>query len=304
MSVAAKCRGLRSGNPVRAAFTILELWIVVLTLTLLATVFTPALARTRTPSKSIRCLANLRRFTAAWTMYSGDFNDRVANNFGAAETLQAIQTGRLGNWANNIMTWGASASTEDLSNTNADWLAKGVLGPYLSGALETYKCPSDKYLSRAQLARGWAARTRSISMNSVFGRFGTGVDSTAQGLNWAFPSYVQYLTQARVPKPAKTWLVLDEHPDSINDGYFLNSPQATNWQDIPAPFHNDATGISFSDGHAEMKRWQSATSKYALVRFAYPTTRIFDTLGRADFAWYLEHTGYVDAKTGLGAFNY
>jgi len=25
---------------------------------------------------------------------------------------------------------------------------------------------------------------------------------------------------------------LDEHPDSINDGFFINNPGASNWQDI------------------------------------------------------------------------
>ena len=60
---------------------------------------------------------------------------------------------------------------------------------------------------------------------------------------------------------------------------------------------------SFVDGHAETKRWQSATSCYP-VQFYYPTTRAFDAFGRNDYAWYLARTGWVQASTGQGAFGY
>src|SRR5262249_7197724 len=159
------------------------------------------------------------------------------------------------------------------------------------------------FLSPQQVSVGYVARLRSISMNSVFGRYGPGNDSTAKGLNEFFPQYLQYLKQTSVPKPGKTWLVIDEHPDSINEGYYLNSTTAASWQDIPAAYHNGACGVAFADGHFEVKKWLSQVSVYP-VRFFYPTTKSFDALGRQDFAWYLEHTGYVAAATGLPAFNY
>src|SRR5262249_34672063 len=101
----------------------------------------------------------------------------------------------------------------------------------------------------------------------------------------------------------KTWLVLDEHPDSINDGLFLENPTGGFWADIPASYHNGACGFAFADGHSELKKWQSRVTIYP-VQFSYPTTPSFDSLGRMDFAWYLAHTGYVNASTGLPAFNY
>jgi hypothetical protein len=30
----------------------------------------------------------------------------------------------------------------------------------------------------------------------------------------------QFLKQTDVPNPAMTWVTLDEHPDTINDGFF------------------------------------------------------------------------------------
>jgi len=140
-------------------------------------------------------------------------------------------------------------------------------------------------------------------MNSVFGRFGSGNDPTASGVNWAFTQYAQYLKQTSVPKPMKTWLLIGEHPDSINDGYFVNNPVLLNWQDIPASYHNGGCSLSFADGHTEIKRWQSPTSWYR-VQFSYPATKSFDSLGRIDYAWYLSRTGYTDAKTRQPMFNY
>lgn len=290
------------GRNRRSGFTLVELVFLVALGFLLSLLLLPTLAKTKPNGKAAQCLNNLRQFTTAWLMYSSDSLDRVPNNFGVNDTLVEMQTGTLGNWANDVMTWSASTSIYDQSNTNVSWVANGVLGKYLADPVRVYKCPADTFLSSPQIAVGYQARLRSISMNSVFGRYSPGNDSTAQGLNEFLPQYIQYLKQTTVPKPAKTWLVLDEHPDSINDGYFLNSTSATSWGDIPASYHNGACGFAYADGHSELKRWQSHTSIYP-VRFTYGTVA-FDALGRLDFAWYLEHIGYVAASTGLSGFGY
>jgi prepilin-type processing-associated H-X9-DG protein len=180
----------------------------------------------------------------------------------------------------------------------------GVLGKYTAGAIGAYKCPADSYLSVAQRAAGYKQRNRSLAMNSIFGRFSIGNDPTSRGVNWGFPQYKQYLKQSQVPRPAKTWLMLDEHPDSINDGYFINNPSASAWQDIPASYHNGACDFSFADGHAEMKKWLSSTSRYTRIGYGYPPTVGFDLAGRKDFSWYLERTGYIDAVNGRPFFGY
>jgi prepilin-type processing-associated H-X9-DG protein len=55
------------------------------------------------------------------------------------------------------------------------------------------------------------------------------------------------------------WVFIDEHPDSINDGGFgvqmPSSAAATVWVDVPATFHNGAGGLSFADGHSEIRKW-------------------------------------------------
>jgi len=116
-------------------------------------------------------------------------------------------------------------------------------------------------------------------------------DPTAQGKNWGFPEYRQFMRLSDVPKPAMTWVTLDEHADSINDGYFIVPINATQWGDFPASYHDGACLFSYADGHSELHRWTSATSIYP-VRFSF-FTRTFDAAGRQDFAWYKARTGYL-----------
>ena len=224
----------------------------------------PALAKAKTKAQGIGCLSNTKQITLAWHLYSGDSNDHVANNYGVNETVDAINRKVFDNWVNNVMTWGAGNGTADVSNTNRDWVVNGVLGRYTAGAI-ALKMRADKYLSSAQNTARYSQRNRGISAHEFnlrpvqYRQRHHG--PKAWGKIEGFSQYRQYLKQSEVPHPSKTWLVLDEHPDSINDGYFINNPTATAWQDLPASYHNGPCGFSFRQT-SEIKKWLSASSKY------------------------------------------
>lgn len=73
-------------------------------------------------------------------------------------------------------------------------------------------------------------------------------------------SYRTYAKLSSIVLPTKTFVFLDEHPDTINDADFavkITPGDAANGVivDFPASFHGNAAGFSFADGHAEIHRW-------------------------------------------------
>ena len=81
------------------------------------------------------------------------------------------------------------------------------------------------------------------------------------------------------PGPSGTFVFLDEREDSINDGYFVVAMQGyardsggtsqggqLKIVDFPASYHNGAGGLSFADGHSEIKRWIDPRTKPALEK--------------------------------------
>jgi prepilin-type processing-associated H-X9-DG protein len=102
-------------------------------------------------------------------------------------------------------------------------------------------------------------RVRSLSMN---GFVGDRQNTRATGVNDWFPAYIQYLKASSLtrPGPANTWLLVDEHPDSINDGWLIPYMQSmTTFEDLPANYHNGACGFVWCDGHSEIHKWHGAT---------------------------------------------
>jgi prepilin-type processing-associated H-X9-DG protein len=63
--------------------------------------------------------------------------------------------------------------------------------------------------------------------------------------------------------------------------------RAAYWIDLPAFYHNRAAGLSFADGHAEIKRWLDPRSMPPL-RPDQPAQLGFASPNNQDIAWMQE----------------
>ena len=127
-------------------------------------------------------------------------------------------------------------------------------------------------------------RVRSQSMSQVFD-FGSWLPASR---------YRVYSRLGHIVNPTQTWVMIDEHPDSINDAACAvqMAPQGSRTAriiDFPASYHNGAAGLSFADGHSEIRKWKGGTIK-APVRYRPMTLNVDARDSVQDIIWWSENT--------------
>ena len=202
---------------------------------------------------------NTKQLMLACHMYLGDNEDSFpkSRHGGGSEENQ-------GSWVTGSMTWGNHARNFRLDYLLDDRYSK--LGPYFAKAKNLFKCPSDKYITPAQVKwfhankagkTGWTSEPERV--RSISGNIRLGDDTNAWGAR-DYPNFTRKMSGLTDPGPSQTWVYMDEHPDSINDvGNFTTEMEHGNpWTDLPANYHNGAAGIAFADGHSEIHKWTAS----------------------------------------------
>ena len=230
------------------AFTLIELLVVIAVIAILAGLLLPVLSQAKAKGQGIGCLSNLRQLSLSWLMYADDNNDRIPpNNLNASDPAKT--------WVRGWLDYATSVP----DNTNIVYLMTSHLWPYHQ-SLGIWKCPADKSTSR----HGGKVypRVRSVSMNNW-------LNSDGAWENENQFKVMRRLTDMVDPGPANTFVLLDEREDRINNGFFVvdmkgfspRQPAAVSMVDCPASYHVGAGGLTFADGHAQIKRWLDPRTK-------------------------------------------
>jgi prepilin-type N-terminal cleavage/methylation domain-containing protein/prepilin-type processing-associated H-X9-DG protein len=260
---------LRKGQ---RAFTLIELLVVIAIIAILAAMLLPALGKARTKAEGISCMSNLKQLQIAWSMYAHDNADKVPENRGSTVTRDS--------WATGSLKWDLPPNLPSTANTNRAFLVECQMGPYVAKNTGVYKCAADK------LEGAYGPRVRSVSMNGFVGDV-LNINSVYIPQN---AGHRRYIKTTDFQRPANIWVLLDEHPDSINDSLFsvLMTGSTALWTDVPGSQHNGACGFSFADGHADIKRWQDGNT-IQTVRRINPSAGNSKNSPR-DIVWLQERT--------------
>ena len=274
-----------SPRPARG-FTLIELLVVIAIIAILAALLLPALIRSRLKAQGVQCMNNHRQLAFAWRMYTEDSQDMLlyASSYPVTSSNQFTWcNGRIDFNPANRSNWDPTVD-----------IMQSLMWPYCGKNLGIWRCPADRSYVTVNGLR--MPRIRTMAMNAYVGGF----SGTYYNLG-DMPNNTIYLKYSQLSRPGadRIFLLMDEREDAINWGNFLtdmagypNTPGAYALLDLPASYHGQAGGLSFCDGHSEIRRWRDIRTMPAIG----DETAIFDgntpspCPGNIDVAWLQDHT--------------
>jgi prepilin-type processing-associated H-X9-DG protein len=259
--MSTKLRGLLSSERNNGCspdgFTRTDLLVLIAFIAVLAMLVLPASGRAKGKTQAAQCISNNHQLMVAWRQDAKDDGDRLPYAYAAIGTAARYAWIPSGGSLDLCQSVPTQQGNWDVDNT----IKKSPLWPCCGKNADIWRCPADQSVGRNPTGQ-MVPRPRSRSMNMWVGGRGDTPDPRggwSEGANW---KVYRKLTEMIRPGPAKTFVLLDERADSINDGSFTllmdgyPDLSRTVMVDFPASYHGQAAGIAFADGHAEIHKWQ------------------------------------------------
>lgn len=237
-------------------FTLTDLLVIVAALAILAGMLLSSFSKARVNSQDLRCLNNGRQLTLALHLYAADHQELFPPNEDNNNQLDG---------------WVAGDMAVPVQATNTVFLTDpryAKLAQYTGSEYALYRCPADT--SVVTMAGENYPRVRSVSMNQAVGTKrdgrspvdGSWLNEGEYGNNtYKGGPYRTYgrLSDCNNPAPDRLWILTDEASRSLNDAGFAMTlhanPNAWEWIDWPAAYHDRGCGLAFADGHSEVRHW-------------------------------------------------
>jgi prepilin-type N-terminal cleavage/methylation domain-containing protein/prepilin-type processing-associated H-X9-DG protein len=219
-------------------FTLIELLLVLAVIGILAAMLLPTVSTAKKKARQTNCVSNLRQLELGAQLYTQDNNGKLLENLPVTQFPTPTNSWVLGNMK------------EPSEATNSSLLRRGTLFPY-TGQEGLYHCPADVSQAQNQL------RLRSYSMNGWFG-------SRIMELLSHSSEFRTFLKDAEVSvaRPGALWRFADEHPNTIDDGWFLvTMDDSRPFASAPGTAHQNGYDLSFADGHVENYRLRDPESQ-------------------------------------------
>ena len=229
-----RARDRRDDARRRAAFTLIEVLVVVAIIALLIAILLPSLSRAKEVSKRTICLHNLKMLGQGWQMYQTE--NKGAFVRGQAASLDGVRPAEETDptWlSSNAPSWVRFNTTSPTAQpvvTQIRSLQTGALYKY-ARFVDVYHCPS-------------TAKNEIRTYSTNWGISGNRGDWDGHS-TWR----IDQLTP-----PSSRMVFFDDFPDDWDAIWMIEYWEPRFWNPMPMR-HDKGSTLAFGDGHSDFWRW-------------------------------------------------